>query len=152
LSNVHPNIYKQVVIPQPEDRKIYLKDILEKDVDEKYLANLSDRYPKKNINKGIAYNPYSDTFLMEKARALNTGCGSVTTKNATAIIVKGNDKHQIRRLTPIECERLQSIPDRYTEIGINEGKEKIISDTQRYKALGNGFNCAVIKHIIKSIL
>ncbi len=144
--------YEQVKIEQPEDRRIYLKDILEKDVDEKYLANLSDRYPKKNINKGIAYNPYSDTFLMEKARALNTGCGSVTTKNATAIIVKGNDKHQIRRLTPIECERLQSIPDRYTEIGINEGKEKIINDTQRYKALGNGFNCAVIKHIIKSIL
>uniref|UniRef100_A0A6M3XYS4 DNA (cytosine-5-)-methyltransferase n=1 Tax=viral metagenome TaxID=1070528 RepID=A0A6M3XYS4_9ZZZZ len=49
----------------------------------------------------------------------------------------------IRKLTPIECERLQSLPDNYTEG---------ISNTQKYKTLGNGFNCAVIKHIIKSIL
>lgn len=48
----------------------------------------------------------------------------------------------IRKLTPIECERLQSLPDNYTEG---------ISNTQRYKTLGNGFNCAVIKHIIKNI-
>ena len=49
---------------------------------------------------------------------------------------------QIRKLTPIECERLQSLPDNYTEG---------VSNTQRYKALGNGFNCKVIEHIIKNI-
>jgi len=54
-----------------------------------------------------------------------------------------NENTTIRKLTPIECERLQSLPDNYTEG---------ISNTQRYKTLGNGFNCAVIKHIIKSIL
>ena len=48
----------------------------------------------------------------------------------------------IRKLTPIECERLQSLPDNYTEG---------VSNTQRYKALGNGFNCKVIEHIIKNI-
>ena len=54
-----------------------------------------------------------------------------------------NENTTIRKLTPIECERLQGLPDNYTEG---------ISNTQRYKTLGNGFNCAVIKHIIKSIL
>jgi site-specific DNA-cytosine methylase len=49
---------------------------------------------------------------------------------------------RIRKLTPIECERLQSLPDNYTEG---------VSNTQRYKALGNAFNCEVIKHIIKVI-
>jgi DNA-cytosine methyltransferase len=45
----------------------------------------------------------------------------------------------IRKLTPIECERLQCFPDGYTEG---------ISDTQRYKCLGNAVNVEVIKHII----
>ena len=58
---------------------------------------------------------------------------------------KVNDTITIRRLTPIECERLQSLPDNYT-------KEPKISDTQRYKALGNSFNCAVIKGIIKCLI
>ena len=45
----------------------------------------------------------------------------------------------IRKLTPVECERLQGLPDRYTEG---------VSDTQRYKALGNAFNVDVIAHIL----
>ena len=50
--------------------------------------------------------------------------------------------NRIRKLTPIECERLQGLPDNYTEG---------VSNTQRYKALGNGFNCKVIEHIIKNL-
>lgn len=48
------------------------------------------------------------------------------------------EKH-IRKLTPIECERLQSLPDNYTAG---------VSNTARYKALGNGFNVEVIKFIL----
>jgi len=48
----------------------------------------------------------------------------------------------IRKLTPIECERLQSLPDNYTEG---------ISNSQRYKCLGNAFNKEVVKHILKNI-
>jgi len=56
----------------------------------------------------------------------------------------------IRKLTPIECERLQSVPDNFTAKGINEkGEEVDISNSQRYKALGNAFNCEVIKNILK---
>jgi DNA-cytosine methyltransferase len=49
----------------------------------------------------------------------------------------------VRKLSPIECERLQSLPDNYTEG---------VSNTQRYKALGNAFNCEVVKHILKNII
>lgn len=47
-----------------------------------------------------------------------------------------------RRLTPIECERLQGMKDNYTEG---------VSDTQRYKMIGNGFTIPTIAHIIKNI-
>jgi DNA (cytosine-5)-methyltransferase 3A len=45
---------------------------------------------------------------------------------------------KIRRLTPTECERLQTVPDQYTGI---------VSDTQRYRMLGNGWTVDVIAHI-----
>lgn len=48
----------------------------------------------------------------------------------------------VRKLTPIECERLQTLDDGYTEG---------VSNTQRYKALGNGWTVDVIVHILKNI-
>ena len=58
----------------------------------------------------------------------------------------------IRRLTPIECERLQDYPDDWTEYGINkEGEQIEISDTQRYKTLGNSITVKVAEKIFKSI-
>lgn len=50
----------------------------------------------------------------------------------------------IRKLTPIECERLQTLPDGYTA-GFLEGKK--ISNNQRYKMLGNGWTVDIIVHI-----
>ena len=47
-----------------------------------------------------------------------------------------------RKLTPIECERLQTLPDNYTEG---------VSKTQRYKMIGNGWTVDVIKHILNGI-
>ena len=49
---------------------------------------------------------------------------------------------RIRRLTPIECERLQTVKDNYTNY---------VSDSQRYKMLGNGWTIDVIAHIFKYI-
>ncbi len=63
-----------------------------------------------------------------------------------------SDGTNIRRLTPTECERLQSFPDGWTEKGIDEqGQEVIISDTQRYKTLGNAVTTNVIEYIIKKL-
>ena len=59
---------------------------------------------------------------------------------------------QWRKLTPIECERLQTVPDNYTKCGQKETGEIVeISNTQRYKMLGNGFTINVIAHIIKNL-
>ena len=59
------------------------------------------------------------------------------------------DNYQIRKLTPTECLRLQSMPDDYFDKALYKGKP--ISNTQRYKMCGNAFNCEVIKHIIKHL-
>ena len=77
-------------------------------------------------------------------------------------------EYLIRKLTPLECERLQTLPDRYTELGLNneninilgkksetKSKKELdlkeryvrISNTQRYKAIGNGWTVDVIAHI-----
>ncbi len=53
----------------------------------------------------------------------------------------------IRRLTPIETERLQGLPDDWTKYGNYNGEIKEISDTQRYKLCGNG----VTKHMVLAI-
>lgn len=51
----------------------------------------------------------------------------------------------IRRLTPIECERLQGFPDNWTKYGIDINEKQIeISDTQRYKCCGNAVTTNVI--------
>ena len=47
-----------------------------------------------------------------------------------------------RKLTPLECERLQTVPDNYTNH---------VSNTQRYKMLGNGFTVDVVAHILKGL-
>lgn len=63
------------------------------------------------------------------------------------------DKHgvydgvRIRRLTPLECERLQGFPDFWTA----EGTEGKISDTQRYKCCGNAITVNVAREIIKRL-
>lgn len=66
---------------------------------------------------------------------------TLTTEDKHGVLIEG----YIRKLTPIECERLQTLPDNYTCAQIN-GKE--ISDNQRYKMLGNGWTVDVTKHFI----
>jgi len=51
-------------------------------------------------------------------------------------------KYYVRKLYPIEAERLQTLPDNYTEG---------ISDTQRYKCIGNGWTVDVIAHILSGL-
>ena len=64
----------------------------------------------------------------------------------------GNDiiVNNIRRLTTTECERLQTLDDDYTEFGIDiKGNTIKISDTQRYKMIGNGWTIDVICHFFE---
>jgi len=63
---------------------------------------------------------------------------TLTGQDQHGILIEG----YIRKLTPIECERLQTLPDNYTEG---------ISNSQRYKCLGNGWTVDVIAHILSNI-
>ena len=163
------------VVGLPEDRKIFLKDILEDEVADKYY--LSNKMIKclegrKDISKSYAFIPksidkkavclvakegqYSTcTFIeneiithnLQKREAKGLGGKGhlqktdqisycLDTANGQAI----EKDYRIRRLTPIECEKLQTVPDNYTNH---------VSDTQRYRMLGNGWTVDVIAWIFQ---
>jgi len=79
-------------------------------------------------------------------KAINGKVPSLTSSsweyNNKLVIVTKDIPNLVRKLTPIECERLQTLPDNYTQG---------ISDTQRIKTLGNGWTVDVIVHILKQI-
>lgn len=58
---------------------------------------------------------------------------------------------RIRRLTPVECERLQGLPDGYTAFGRYGDEIREVADTNRYKGLGNAFTVNVIEAIIRAM-
>lgn len=165
----------ECLIPQPKDKGIVLKDVLESEVDEKYF--LSEKaiegfvnHTKRMKERGNGFE-FKPTEGDDKSKILTTSvmrpdsnyivhnrqprCGDpskggtgplnrndgktycLDTGQSNAVEIKGGDS--IRRLTPIECERLQSVPDNYTNH---------VSDTQRYKMLGNGWTVDVITHIL----
>lgn len=84
------------------------------------------------------YSIYNQAFHEDKAMSLWTNSQCPTAKTGQIVI----QPPVIRKLTPIECERLQTIPDWYTEG---------VSNTQRYKAIWNGWTVDVIAHIFSFI-
>lgn len=165
------------IIDQPKDKGILLKDILENQVEEKYfLSEKSIAYINRNqrnlsfqmnedddksgcvvarYQSGIPYNQ----IVVHNTQRRDPNCPSIQknknaggsghlsrndgkiysldTGNTNAVEIKQNSR--IRRLTPIECERLQTVADNYTNH---------VSDSQRYKMLGNGWTIYVICHIL----
>jgi DNA (cytosine-5)-methyltransferase 3A len=77
----------------------------------------------------------------DRIRKLDKPSNSLAAGSASIPKVK-TDTIYYRKLTPIECERLQTVPDNYTQG---------VSNTQRYKMLGNGWTVDVIAHILKNI-
>ena len=57
----------------------------------------------------------------------------------------------IRRLTEVECERLQGFPDNWTQYGNYKGKIKRISKTNRYKLIGNAVTVDIVELIAKRL-
>ena len=80
-------------------------------------------------------------------------CFSITTRQRNMpllphLVLKDKESvYRVRRLTPVECERLQGFPDGWTEFGA-DGEP--ISNTQRYKCLGNAVTTNVITHIFNN--
>lgn len=124
-----------------EKSKAVLNDILEEEVEEKYFYN----YPLLNVdltkqvcatmefkNHDMHKRIFNPKF---KVHTLTTCSGGNTQKK---VYVNG----RARKLTPIEYERLQTLPDNYTA-GVANG--------HRYTALGNGWTVDVIAHIFKGL-
>ena len=82
---------------------------------------------------------YNQTIHKQKSITVTT---RVSESNSTHIANVKQNELSLRKLTPIECERLQTVPDNYTNH---------VSDTQRYRMLGNGWTIDVIAHIFKYI-
>lgn len=174
-------------ITQPQDKWIFLKDILLDTVDEKYyltdsqiktiqrnfgakwrILNQSNSLVEKlTFPNRIKQIEWLDIKCPTLCTAMGTGGGNVpaiiqkiwdrdknnrwvhTDKSYCLPANPMSDRWQmvvqwtaIRKLTPIECERLQTLPDDYTEW---------VSNTQRYKMLGNGWTVDIISHIFSFI-
>lgn len=183
------DIYTRVDIQQPEDRNIFLQDVLENGnvdrlksycIDANYYKGSNwEQYIKKgrrqlvrigHLNSGGQGDRiYSSEGKSVTLSANGGGRGAKTGLYAVPVALRNrgegkkpeyngtgkvnalttvqtnsmvDENFVIRKLTPIECERLQGLPDNYTEG---------ISNTQRYKCLGNAFNVDVVAHILKTI-
>jgi site-specific DNA-cytosine methylase len=123
-------------ITQPEDKGIILKDILMDDstIDDKYkLSDVGYKYMHR-LRNGKPRWKYHTNYLNDKAACL--------TANMYKGVPYGIIMEKMRRLTVEECEILQTFPINYTSC---------VSNTQRYKALGNSWTVDVIAHIFKNI-
>lgn len=165
--------YEQVKMSLPKDKEIMLKDILEQEVDDKYcvsgVALRNRRQGKKpeynNIEKANAMTTVQTDSMIRighlnsggqgdriysqegKSTALSANGGGRGAKTGLYMV---KESMHIRKLTPIECLRLQSMPDDYFNKAIATNKP--ISNTQRYKMCGNAFNCEVVKYILNNLL
>lgn len=169
-------------VSQPTDLNLSLSDIIEESVNEKYTVNKNaiDRYIKNGKPKGLkdlagksntvttsVHKGYgNDSCTVIRVGNFNKGGqgdrvyssdGKSVTLSAngggrgakTGLYEIGED---IRRLTPLEAERLQTLPENWTKFGINEiGETFEVSDSQRYKCIGNGWTRKVITHILSFI-
>lgn len=155
--------YKKVEIEQPQDKRILLKDILESglayqekshsltasyngavfwnSLEKKQRTMVAEPIRIGHLNKGSQ----GDRIYSIKGKSVNLSAngGGRGAKTGLYKIDLPDGDYLIRKLTPIECERLQGFKENYTSI---------LSNTQRYKALGNSFTVPVIEHILKKII
>jgi site-specific DNA-cytosine methylase len=135
------------IVGLPTDRGLKVKDVLEEVVDDKYVIKskfTENKSASKNTgsiqvghiseSNGQANRVYSTEGKSVTLTALGGGSGAKTGLYAI--------NNNIRKLTPVECERLMGLPDDYTDG---------VSMTARYKAIGNAFHVEIMKWILRFI-
>lgn len=103
------------------------------------IAEISDKSPTLSLGSMVTSSCATTIFLKDE----KNGCYTVKDKKININNKEYNTKlddgnYILRKLTPIECERLQNLPDNYTEG---------VSDSQRYKLIGNGWTVDAVKWI-----
>ena len=145
--------YKRIDVEQPEDKWIVLKDILESWESELKSYCLPSTYYKENVK---SLEQRKKKWLMVRVWQFNSGgqWDRVYSPEWKSVSLSANGGGRgaktglyevppvIRKLTPIECERLQTLPDNWSEW---------VSNSQRYKAIWNGWTVDVIAHIFSYI-
>jgi DNA (cytosine-5)-methyltransferase 3A len=145
-------------IVQPDNKNIHLQDILESGYTEKFKSYCVTATYQRACPADYFQHSQRQLVFNKPVRIGTIGKGGqgeriyhVDGKSISLSASGGGRgaktglyeiKNHVRRLTPIECERLQTVPDNYTEG---------VSNTQRYKMLGNGWTVDVIVHILKAI-
>ena len=87
-----------------------------------------------------------DTYIIPKEANTLTGGGTSGGLHSDMTVIGG-----VRRLTEIECERLQGFPDNYTQYGNYNGRIRRISKTNRYKLIGNAVTVDIVELIAKRL-
>ena len=124
----------------PDDMGILLKDILQPTMSSSPALVKIGREIGRRLNAD-GHRADDDTTLVYQRRIETREdgkCGTLTSVQKDNLVVSD----VIRKLTPIECERLQGLPDNYTEG---------VAKTHRYKCLGNAFNVDVVTHILREM-
>lgn len=97
-----------------------------------------------NTDQFVTYDGYNNKVKEENiVGTITQHCSRSGLTNGFKVI----NENKIRRLTPIECERLQGFPDDWTK----QGTEGMISDTQRYKMCGNAVTVDVVAAVAERI-
>jgi len=133
-------------IPQsdlPDDKGVVLQDILE---DDGYSADRDKSFCiDANYFKGGNLKSYFEKHrrqLVFSPEGLAHVCAASGGNLEPKVLVETADKPMWRKLLPLEVERLQGMPDNYTAH---------VSNTQRYRMVGNGFTIPVISHLLKGM-
>lgn len=140
------NLPFEDIKPNPTNPK--LGDILENKcgtfaVDKKYYLTEEQILKVKNVKSAKTFKTGNSRGSMNFPNRLDWKSLCLTTSNGSGRLTNFvDDGFGIRKLTPLEWERLQTLPDNYT---------KGESDTQRYKMCGNGWNMKTVAHFFKGL-
>ena len=108
-------------------------------------------YDERGISPALTRNN-SDFIIKQRPRGKNKGAELTTCPTISSNAFQENNLlGGVRRLTEIECERLQGFPDNWTQYGNYNGTIKPISKTQRYKLIGNAVTVNIVELIAKQL-